>query len=143
MKTIIFIAAILISIIGYSDYKKEKRREQKAEKEARCAASVQCSNEKADQLARLESISSIKLIQSTSGNVYFKGALCSPYCLEHISGYTWAEKYGISKSEGCTNNNNSFMNGCLQYVDVRVHELLNQDDTEQEPCETHGRYSDC
>jgi hypothetical protein len=144
MKFIAFIATFLIAIIAYSDYKKEKRLQLRTKQEQECAASVQCSNKKSDENARWESITSMGLTKSNSGNIYFRGTICSPDCNEHISGYLWAERIGISKKEGCDINNSSFINGCRQYVDIRIEELINQnDEDEQESCKTYGRYSDC
>jgi hypothetical protein len=38
-------------------------------------------------------------------------------CSGHEAGYNWAEKKGISDSNDCGGNSNSFIEGCKAYVD--------------------------
>jgi hypothetical protein len=42
---------------------------------------------------------------------------CTDDCSGHEAGYNWAEKKGISDSNDCGGNSNSFIEGCKAYVD--------------------------
>ncbi len=47
----------------------------------------------------------------------FMGYACTDDCSGHSAGYRWAQKKGIDDDDDCTGNSNSFIEGCLAYVE--------------------------
>ena len=108
----------------YDDHKIAQRKQENEAKEAACLASRDCQNRE----AQFQSLSDkTPLVQSSkTGDVFFKGEICSRYsgdCIEHQTGYYWAEGIGASKEAACVGHNSLFQKGCLQYVSHRNYEL--------------------
>lgn len=51
------------------------------------------------------------------GDQYFGGYECTEDCSGHQAGYEWAENNDISAEYDCGGNSNSFIEGCLSYVE--------------------------
>lgn len=49
----------------------------------------------------------------------FRGYDCSGDCSGHEAGYDRAERQGITSVEDCTGNSQSFIEGCMAYVDAQ------------------------
>ncbi len=47
----------------------------------------------------------------------FKGYACTDDCSGHEAGYNWAEEKGISDENDCGGNSNSFIEGCVSFVE--------------------------
>lgn len=47
----------------------------------------------------------------------FKGYECTDDCSGHEAGYNWAEENGIYDENDCGGNSNSFIEGCISYVE--------------------------
>jgi len=47
----------------------------------------------------------------------FKGYQCTQDCSGHKAGYAWAERKGVTKREQCTGKSQSFVEGCLAWVE--------------------------
>lgn len=54
--------------------------------------------------------------KSASTNKTFYGYNCVGDCSGHIAGFKWASDRGISDSENCRGNSQSFIEGCQAYV---------------------------
>ena len=52
-----------------------------------------------------------------SGYSSFGSYGCTEDCSGHEAGYEWAEDYDIFDERDCDGNSNSFIEGCLQYVE--------------------------
>jgi hypothetical protein len=55
----------------------------------------------------------------------FRGYTCSGNCSGHEAGYEWAEENDIEDEDDCSGNSQSFIEGCLAYVEE--HQSLSQD----------------
>jgi hypothetical protein len=47
----------------------------------------------------------------------FHGNACTGDCSGHEAGWQWAEDENISTVDGCTGNSQSFIEGCIAYVE--------------------------
>ena len=47
----------------------------------------------------------------------FRGYPCTADCSGHEAGYEWAEAHGIDDESDCTGNSQSFIEGCVAYVE--------------------------
>ncbi len=47
----------------------------------------------------------------------FAAAECTDDCSGHEAGYAWAEENSITASEECTGNSDSFIEGCVAWVE--------------------------
>lgn len=47
----------------------------------------------------------------------FNGYLCTVDCSGHEAGYEWAEEHGITDSDDCGGNSQSFIEGCQSYAE--------------------------
>lgn len=47
----------------------------------------------------------------------FRGYSCIGDCSGHIAGYQWAEENDIDDPDDCVGNSDSFIEGCLAYVE--------------------------
>jgi hypothetical protein len=47
----------------------------------------------------------------------FNGYTCTGDCSGHEAGYEWAERKGINNADDCSGNSNSFIEGCISYVE--------------------------
>ncbi len=52
-----------------------------------------------------------------SGLKTFHGYVCTKDCSGHRAGYAWAEENGIDDTGDCRGNSNSFIEGCMAYVE--------------------------
>lgn len=52
-----------------------------------------------------------------SGGSTFNGYDCTDDCSGHEAGYEWAEDKDIYDESDCGGNSNSFIEGCLSYVE--------------------------
>lgn len=49
--------------------------------------------------------------------MYFNGYPCTEDCSGHEAGYEWAEENGIESVDDCGGNSDSFIEGCMSYVE--------------------------
>lgn len=56
-------------------------------------------------------------IQREAATHYFNGYECTQDCSGHEAGYEWAEDNDIEDENDCGGNSNSFIEGCLSYVE--------------------------
>lgn len=105
----------------YDDHKVAQRKQEKEAKAAACLASRDCQNVD----AKVQSFSDkTPLVQSPkTGDVFFKGELCTKNCAQLQAGYFWAEELGVSKDTACDGHNPTFTKGCLKYVSENGLEL--------------------
>lgn len=101
-----------IIVFGAIAFLAKRLETERAEKNMACRVSPVCQ----DGLARTISISEEMPIQSTTGQLYFKGNVCSKNCSGHMAGYRWAKARRISNRGRCIVNSESFTEGCLSYV---------------------------
>lgn len=52
-----------------------------------------------------------------SGYQSYNGYECTEDCSGHEAGYNWAEAKGIEDENDCDGNSNSFIEGCISYVE--------------------------
>jgi hypothetical protein len=52
-----------------------------------------------------------------SSSSSFNGYECTEDCSGHEAGYSWAEENGISDEGECGGNSDSFIEGCISYVE--------------------------
>lgn len=125
----------------YDDHKIAQRKQEKETKAAACLASRDCQNIDAKFQSLMDKT---PLVQSSkTGDIFFKGEICSKGCAEYQAGYYWAENLGISKDAACIGHNASFTKGCSKYVSERETELSNdiyEEDTRETPdyCEVNN-----
>ncbi len=50
-------------------------------------------------------------------NGVYKGNTCTGDCSGHEAGYNWASDHGIGDTSDCGGNSNSFIEGCISYVE--------------------------
>jgi hypothetical protein len=55
--------------------------------------------------------------ETSSGYKTFKSYECTEDCSGHQAGYDWAEKKGITDSDDCGGNSQSFIEGCRAYAE--------------------------
>lgn len=48
----------------------------------------------------------------------FMGYRCATDCSGHRAVYAWAARQGVSAASNCTGNSQSFVEGCMAYVDA-------------------------
>lgn len=58
----------------------------------------------------------------------FNGYDCTDDCSGHEAGYLWAEENDISYPEDCDGNSDSFIEGCLSYVEEYYPEEYNEEE---------------
>lgn len=63
-----------------------------------------------------EIISTAKL-QQHQMPATFHGYICKGNCSGHAAGYRWAQRKGIDDEDDCTGNSESFIEGCIAYVE--------------------------
>ena len=124
LKMWLFFGVAFVAWAMYDDHKVAQRKQEKEAKEAACLANRDCQNIDAKVQSLMDKT---PLVQSSkTGDVFFKGEICSKYsgdCIEHQTGYYWAEEIGASKEAACIGHNSLFQKGCLQYVFDRGDEL--------------------
>lgn len=49
--------------------------------------------------------------------LFFNGYECTDDCSGHEAGYEWAENNGIDDVDDCSGNSDSFIEGCVSYVE--------------------------
>lgn len=60
----------------------------------------------------------LKQLNSQGGRpLSFRGYPCTVDCSGHAAGYKWAQKKAIDDEGDCTGNSQSFIEGCLAYVE--------------------------
>ena len=52
-----------------------------------------------------------------SGYKTFRGKKCTEDCSGHQAGYNWAKKKNISDANDCDGTSNSFIEGCISFVE--------------------------
>lgn len=55
--------------------------------------------------------------ENYAGRNSFNGYECTEDCSGHEAGYQWAEDNGIYDENDCGGNSNSFIEGCVSYVE--------------------------
>jgi hypothetical protein len=55
--------------------------------------------------------------ENHTGYQSFKGYECTEDCSGHEAGYNWAEENGIEDAGDCRGNSQSFIEGCISYVE--------------------------
>lgn len=56
-------------------------------------------------------------VPSSRPNLQFGNYECTVDCSGHQAGYDWAEDNAIDDEDDCTGNSQSFIEGCIQYVE--------------------------
>lgn len=142
MKFWLIVIAIFVGTFWYNYYEKEQRKERQRAKEAACLVDPVCRAQKADFRARMDSIFQRGVVGSLTGTFFFRGRTCLDDCTGHIAGYEWASRLGISKEFGCGGKSDSFIEGCLQYVQEQSSADEDESIDDRDSC-TPGRYGDC
>lgn len=62
----------------------------------------------------------------------FNGYECTEDCSGHEAGYAWAEENDISYTEDCDGNSDSFIEGCMSYVEEYYPEEYSDEYGEEE-----------
>lgn len=123
LKMWLFFGVAFVAWAMYDDHKVEQRKQEIEAKAAACLASRDCQNVEAQAQSLMDKT---PLVQSSkTGDVFFKGEICSKGCAEYQAGYYWAENLGVSKDAACMGHNASFTKGCLKYASEREAELNN------------------
>lgn len=142
LKIWLFFGIAFVAWAMYDDHKVAQRKQEKEAKEAACLVSRDCQNVD----TKIQSLSDkTPLVQSAkTGDVFFKGEICTKNCAELQAGYYWAEGVGVSKDTACDVRNPSFTKGCLLYVSERESVMSNdtyEKDTKETPdyCEMDAR----
>ncbi len=58
-----------------------------------------------------------RIVQVSAPRYRFMGYSCLDDCSGHLAGYRWAQRNGIDDEDDCTGNSDSFIEGCLAYVE--------------------------
>jgi hypothetical protein len=72
---------------------------------------------KCDRLKPQASASAARFVEASSSDVSFRGYACTHDCSGHAAGYRWAQKKLIDDEDDCQGNSQSFIEGCLAYVE--------------------------
>jgi len=72
----------------------------------------------------------------------FKGYACTVDCSGHEAGYQWAEDNGIDDESDCTGNSQSFIEGCIAYVEENSDDGYGLTEDDEEYNEDEGEDSD-
>lgn len=64
-----------------------------------------------------KSLSATELLLLKSALPTFRGYPCTSDCSGHEAGYEWAEDNGISDADDCDGNSQSFIEGCISWVE--------------------------
>jgi hypothetical protein len=115
IKTIVLFA--IAAAIFYSIHFFNEKHQEKID--AECRLSPECVEEK----ARVESRYSNDLIRSPSGRTFFRSVECAEHCVSIKAGYRWAEKVGLTRSEGCDQSDVHERKGCLMYYKELIDDL--------------------
>ena len=115
IKTIVLFA-IAIAILYSVHFLNEKHQDKI---DAKCRLSPEC----LDERVRVESRRSTDLIRSPSGRTFFQ------HCADVKAGYLWAEKMGLTRSEGCGQSDPQERKGCLMYYKELVEDLHDPGDS--------------
>ena len=52
-----------------------------------------------------------------TGDLYYNGYRCTQDCSGHDAGYNWAEENEIDDVDDCDGNSQSFIEGCISFVE--------------------------
>jgi hypothetical protein len=65
---------------------------------------------------------------------------CTEYCSGHEAGYRWAEEHGITNADDCGGNSESFIEGCVSYVEeyAAAHDADDRENEEDEEGQEEG-----
>ncbi len=113
-------------VYGASVYTDQKRKVRAAE----CAASEECTKQRAELNAARQSSATSELVRSSSGQIYFRGVACKSDCDELRNGFQFAEKVGLTNTDGCESPNEAFENGCLAYYDELIESQYDGEDND-------------
>lgn len=95
-----------------------------------------------ERRARVDSFNGV-VIEGPSGTKYFLGRPCPTDCDGFVAGYRHGETLGLTTHRGCyeASNPESFVNGCLRWVDRSRGSSMIDPKAEMEPNHsTMGRY---
>lgn len=62
------------------------------------------------------------------GPLYFNGYPCTEDCSGHEAGYEWAGENGIESVDDCGGNSESFIEGCMSYVEENYPEEYSEEE---------------
>lgn len=123
-----FFCIIALVIFDYNKKQSEERSQKRKEKyrveDAICKITPSCQDKTAKNLSRYPTI---KVVISTTGNIFFGGKQCTSDCSGHIAGYNWAEEQVEIKpnleEDDCFSNSQSFSEGCEIYLDEYIYDV--------------------